>query len=97
MKLAVVALGGNAIAPPSGPLTWASQLDVARSLTPLLLALRERGYRLVVTHGNGPQVGALLAQQEIAAVEVPPSPLDVLVAQSQAQIGYALQIALLDA
>ncbi|MFQ5907345.1 MAG: carbamate kinase [Thermoplasmata archaeon] len=97
MKLAVVALGGNAIAPPSGPLTWGGQLTVARSLTPLLLALRERGYRLVVTHGNGPQVGAILSQNEIASVEVPASPLDVLVAQSQAQIGYALQTALLEA
>ncbi|MEE9592758.1 MAG: carbamate kinase [Thermoplasmata archaeon] len=97
MKLAVVALGGNAIAPPSGPLTWASQLAVTRSLVPLLLALRAREYRLVVTHGNGPQVGAILSQNEIAAVEVPASPLDVLVAQSQAQIGYALQTALLEA
>lgn len=97
MKLAVVALGGNAIAPPTGPLTWTSQLEVARSLIPLILALRERRYRLVVTHGNGPQVGAILSQNEIAASEVPPSPLDVLVAQSQAQIGYALQIALLEA
>ncbi len=97
MKLAVVALGGNAIAPPTGPLTWTGQLDVARSLTPPLLALRERDYRLVVTHGNGPQVGALLSQSEIAAGEVAPSPLDVLVAQTQAQIGYAIQIALLEA
>ncbi|MFQ5552739.1 MAG: carbamate kinase [Thermoplasmata archaeon] len=97
MKLAVVALGGNAIAPPSGPLMWTGQLDVARRLTPLLLALHEREYRLVVTHGNGPQVGAILSQNEIAAGEVPASPLDVLVAQSQAQIGYALQVALLEA
>lgn len=52
---------------------------------------------MVVTHGNGPQVGAILTQNELAAVEVPPSPLDVLVAQSQALIGYALQIALLEA
>ncbi|MFQ6013683.1 MAG: carbamate kinase [Thermoplasmata archaeon] len=96
-KLAVVALGGNAIAPPSGPLTWAGQLDVARSLMPLILALRKREYQLVVTHGNGPQVGAILSQNEIAAVEVPANPLDVCVAQSQAQIGYALQAALLEA
>ncbi|MDX1534217.1 MAG: carbamate kinase [Thermoplasmata archaeon] len=97
MKLAVVGVGGNAIAPPSGPLTWTGQLGVVRSLVPPVRALRERGYRLVVTHGNGPQVGALLSQQEIAAVEVPPYPLDVLVAQSQAQIGYALQTVLLEA
>jgi carbamate kinase len=97
MKLAVVALGGNAIAPPSGPFTWSGQLDRVREVIPPLLALREEDYQLVVTHGNGPQVGAILSQNEIAAVEVPPSPLDVLVAQSQAQIGYALQLALLEA
>ncbi|MFQ5919353.1 MAG: carbamate kinase [Thermoplasmata archaeon] len=97
MKLAVVALGGNAIAPPTGPFTWTGQLGVVRGVIPPLLALRDQGFQLVVTHGNGPQVGAILAQNEIAAVEVPPSPLDVLVAQSQAQIGYALQIALVEA
>lgn len=51
---------------------------------------------MVVTHGNGPQVGALLWQNEIASVEVPPKPLDVCVAQTQAQIGYALQVVLLE-
>jgi carbamate kinase len=53
--------------------------------------LVEQRYELVVTHGNGPHVGNILIQNEVARRKVPSQPLDVCVAQSQAQIGYMLQ------
>ncbi|MEX2356660.1 MAG: carbamate kinase, partial [Thermaerobacterales bacterium] len=56
-----------------------------------LAQLVEEGYELVLTHGNGPQVGNLLIQNEEAADSVPPMPLDVLGAQSQGMIGYIFQ------
>ena len=55
-----------------------------------LADLVERGVSLVVTHGNGPQVGRILLQQEYAADHVPPMPMDVCGAESQGQIGYLL-------
>jgi carbamate kinase len=93
-KIAVLAIGGNAVAPPQGPLTWERQVSTLRGVAPRILHLRDRGYRLILTHGNGPQVGAILLQNERASDRTPPNPLDVCVAQSQAQIGYALQLAL---
>lgn len=71
-------------------------MSAARRLVPHILKLRDRGFRLILTHGNGPQVGAILLQNENASESVPPNPLDVCVAQSQAQIGYSLQLALQD-
>lgn len=93
-KRAVLAVGGNVLAPPRGSLTWEGQVAAARGLAPCLRALGARGYRTVLTHGNGPQVGAILLQNERGAEDVAPNPLDVCVAQSQAQVGYALQLAL---
>ncbi|MCG1001851.1 MULTISPECIES: hypothetical protein [Halobacterium] len=84
----VVALGGNALAP-SGEATIAAQRERIEQTADELGALHGDGHSLVVTHGNGPQVGALLRQQE--APDAPERPLDVLVAETQAQIGYPLQ------
>jgi Carbamate kinase len=56
----------------------------------VLADLVEGGVSLVLTHGNGPQVGRILLQQEAAAPEVPPMPMDVCGAQSQGQVGYLL-------
>ena len=61
-----------------------------------LMTLVEREYNLVITHGNGPQVGNLLIQQEEAAREVPPQPLDVCDAMTQGQVGYMIQQTLLN-
>lgn len=87
----VVALGGNALAP-SGEATIADQRERIEETADELQALHEEGHGLVLTHGNGPQVGALLRQQEES--NVPERPLDVLVAETQAQIGYLLQQAI---
>ncbi len=84
----VVALGGNALAP-SGEATIAAQRERIEATADQLRALHDEGHELVLTHGNGPQVGALLRQQE--ASDASARPLDVLVAETQAQIGYLLQ------
>jgi len=82
----VVALGGNALMRPGERGTAAEQLaNLSRAVTALQPLLREPG--LVLTHGNGPQVGNELIRQERAAEEVPPLPLWLAVAQTQAEIG----------
>ncbi len=90
----VVALGGNALSP-AGSTGSAEEIRAALVPTGAVLAeLVDRGVSLVVTHGNGPQVGRILLQQEAAAPAVPPMPMDVCGAQSQGQIGYLLAQAL---
>src|SRR5437867_13072365 len=93
MTLAVVAVGGNAIAPPKDTSLGAMKAHIARTAA-RLADLVEAGFEIVVTHGNGTQVGTILIQNEEARAKVPAMPLDVLVAESQAQIGYLLQQAL---
>jgi carbamate kinase len=89
----VVALGGNALIRPGDRGTAAQQAarlgEAAGSLEPLL-----REPRLVLTHGNGPQVGNVLLRQERAADEVPPLPLYLAVAQTQAEIGALIAVEL---
>ena len=86
----VVALGGNALIRPGDRGTAAEQSarlrEAAKSLEPLL-----DEPRLVITHGNGPQVGNELLRQELAAEEVPPLPLYLAVAQTQAEIGAIIE------
>ncbi|HEV3480389.1 MAG TPA: carbamate kinase [Gaiellaceae bacterium] len=86
----VVALGGNALIRRGDRGTAAEQAarlrDAANALEPLL-----REPRLVITHGNGPQVGNGLLRQERAADEVPPLPLYLAVAQTQAEIGALIE------
>jgi carbamate kinase len=93
MTLAVVAVGGNAISPQKDTGFAAMKSRIAKTAA-RLADLVEAGFELVVTHGNGPQVGNLLLQNEEARARVPSMTLDVLVAESQAQIGYLLQQAL---
>jgi carbamate kinase len=82
----VVALGGNALMRPGERGTAAEQLaNLRRAVTALQPLLAEPG--LVITHGNGPQVGNELLRQERAAEEAPPLPLWLAVAQTQAEIG----------
>jgi carbamate kinase len=68
----------------------------AKKIAGVLMTLVERDYRLVITHGNGPQVGHLLLQHEMAKSESPEMPLDVLVAMTEGSLGYILQQALLN-
>jgi carbamate kinase len=87
--LVVVALGGNALARRGEPLDAARQRARVREATQHLAALA-RTHRLVVTHGNGPQVG-LLALQAAALPGVAPTPLDVLGAESEGMLGYWIE------
>jgi carbamate kinase len=87
----VVALGGNALCDGAEP-TVAEQRDRISATVERLETVRERGHDLVLTHGNGPQVGQLLRQQD--ADDGPARPLDVLGAETQGQLGYLLQQAL---
>jgi|HubBroStandDraft_3_1064219.scaffolds.fasta_scaffold53998_2 carbamate kinase len=88
MEATVVALGGNALSRAGGPGDWTEARRHMRSTAESLVDVIRDGHALAVTHGNGPQVGQLLRQNEIAEREVPPRPLDVLGAESEGQIGY---------
>lgn len=86
----VVALGGNALARSGGDDSWAEAVAQMRRTAPSLARLVAHHGELVVVHGNGPQVGMLLRQNDIARREVPARPLDVLGAETEGQIGYLI-------
>ena len=86
----VIALGGNALIRPGELGTAAEQRANLRTTCEALRPLLDDG-DLVVTHGNGPQVGNELVRQERAADEVPPLPLYLAVAQTQAEIGALIE------
>jgi carbamate kinase len=90
----VVALGGNALIPPGGKGTAEEQIRAVRAAMTQLAPIAASGAQVVITHGNGPQVGNLLLKNEIASDVVPPMPLDWCVAQTQATIGLVVQEAL---
>ncbi len=90
-KRIVVALGGNAIQPPGVPATAENQFAAVRATCQHLAEMIRLGYQVIVTHGNGPQVGNILLQNEEARDVVPPMPLDVCGAQTQGFIGYMIQ------
>ncbi len=85
----LIALGGNALIRKGEEGTISDQLENLR--TPIRqIARLSRRYRIVITHGNGPQVGHLLLQQECCST-LPRLPLEILVAQTQGQIGYMIE------
>lgn len=87
----VVALGGNALSRSGGEGTWEESVREMRRTAPALAEVVAAGGQLILTHGNGPQVGMLLRQNELAQREVPTRPLDVLGAETQGQIGYLIE------
>ena len=88
-KTLLVALGGNALIQKGQQGTAEEQFENLR--VPIhQIAELSRDYRIVITHGNGPQVGNLLLQQE-SCDEVPKMPLEILVAQTEGQIGYMIE------
>ncbi len=91
--LAVVAFGGNALLRPGDSGGTSEQLARAREAVRRLLPILARGYELVVVHGNGPQVGNVLIQNEEASGKVPPQTLDFCVAQTEGSIGFLLELA----
>lgn len=93
MRIAL-AIGGNALIRAGESGTWEQQLANAREIAEEIVALHTAGHQLLLTHGNGPQVGALMLQQALGEAEAPPLPLDVLTAMTQGQIGYLLVTAI---
>ena len=96
MDRVVIALGGNALLRRGEEDTPANLTRAARLAAERIADIAASGWEVIVTHGNGPQVGRILLQQEAAADLVHPMPLDVCGAQSQGQIGYVLQAAIGD-
>lgn len=89
-KRIVVALGGNAILTDTP--TAEAQIEALKYTSEKLVGLIKQGYQLIISHGNGPQVGNLLLQQQAGnSVDNPALPLDTLVAMTQGSIGYWLQ------
>lgn len=93
-KLIVIAIGGNSLIEDSKHVTVASQYDAAKKTAHHIARLVEAGNRVVIAHGNGPQVGYILRRAEIASTELHSVPLDSCVADTQGAIGYQLQKAL---
>lgn len=92
--LAIVAFGGNALLRPEDRGTQEEQIARARQAARWLAEIVRAEYRLVVVHGNGPQVGNILVQAEEASTKIPPQSLDVAVAQTEGSIGFMLQQAI---
>ena len=90
-RTAVIAIGGNALSPPGERSTIADQFRHTRESLGPIVDLALDGWRVVVVHGNGPQVGDELVRNERARGEVAPLPLGVLVAATAGWIGYMLQ------
>jgi carbamate kinase len=86
----LVALGGNALQPAGGKGTWTEAVVRMRRTARHLARLVVAGHELVVTHGNGPQVGDLVREAEIAEREVPAPPMFVAGAESEGQIGFLI-------
>lgn len=94
MKSMVLAIGGNSLIHSGEKGTVGEQLLNARRVAAQIVHLIGQGYRIVLTHGNGPQVGAELLLSERAVGVVPGHPLDVCDASTQGEMGYLLQLAL---
>ncbi len=93
-KLIVIALGGNALLKRGQKGTFDDQYQNVKGTVAKVADLIERGHKIVLTHGNGPQVGATLLRHDAAKSIVPPFPLDACGAETQGFIGYMIQQAL---
>jgi carbamate kinase len=93
-KLAVVAVGGNSLITDKNHQSVPDQYEAAARTMVHVADMIEAGYRVVVTHGNGPQVGFILLRSEIARSQVHSVPLDSCGADTQGAIGYNFQMAL---
>jgi carbamate kinase len=97
VSTAVLALGGNALARADEPATIGNQFRHARESMASVVTLAREGWRVVIVHGNGPQVGDSLVRNEVARRVVEPLPLGLLVAETAGWIGYMLQQSLQNA
>jgi carbamate kinase len=93
-EIIVIALGGNAVLKRGQKGSFDEQYENVKATVSKIADLIVRGYKIVLTHGNGPQVGATLLRHEAAKSIVPPFPLDACGAETQGFIGYMIQQAL---
>jgi len=93
-RLVLVAVGGNALIRAGQKGTAQEQFQNAVDTAKVVVKLIKAGHRVVLTHGNGPQVGAQLVRSELAAAHAYRMPLDCCVAATQGEIGYVLQYAM---
>ena len=96
-KTVIIALGGNALSPKNEAGTIKQQFKHTRESLKSVMHFVRANYNICITHGNGPQVGAELSRNEIAADTIPPLPLGVLVANTQGSMGYMIQQSLQNA
>jgi len=89
-KTIVVALGGNAIIEEGTEGTIEQQFANTRKSLSAIVGMIRSGHKVVLTHGNGPQAGVHLIRNEAASAQVPPSPLNVIVADTQGSMGYMI-------
>ena len=87
-RLAVVAVGGNALIRDSGHSALNDQYDAVCEASRHVVAMIEAGWNVVLTHGNGPQVGFILRRSEIADGQVPTVPVRYAVGDTQGAIGF---------
>ncbi len=90
-KVAVIAIGGNSLIKDKEHLSVQDQYSAARETCEHIAHLIKHGWDVVVSHGNGPQVGFIMRRSELAAHRLHEIPMDVVVADTQGAIGYALQ------
>src|SRR5512143_1238461 len=93
-RTVLVAIGGNSLIRANEPMTVGTQRIHLAETCRALGQIVADGWRVVVTHGNGPQVGAALRRSELAAADTYPLPLDICVASTQGEIGVLLARAL---
>jgi len=96
-RTAVVALGGNAITREGVPDTIANQFRHTRQSLEGVVALARQGFRLAITHGNGPQVGNAILRVELARSQAPVLPLGICVADTEGGMGYMIEQSLFNA
>jgi carbamate kinase len=94
VQTAVIAIGGNSLILSKQHEDVASQREAVRETCRHIADMAERGWNLVITHGNGPQVGFILRRNELASHEVHTTPLDLIGADTQGSIGYLIAQAL---
>lgn len=90
-KKAVIAIGGNSLTPTDSSNWIASQFANTRASMDAIVDLVEKEYDIVITHGNGPQVGVALRRVELSQPELPEIPLGILVADTEGSIGYMIE------
>ncbi|HVU09618.1 MAG TPA: carbamate kinase [Phototrophicaceae bacterium] len=90
-KLAAVAIGGNSLIQDPKQPDVQHQWEAVRVTCEHIASMIAEGWSVIITHGNGPQVGFILRRAELASKEVHPVPLDLIVADTQGSIGYMLQ------